>query len=132
MVKLCKKNLFSVQGGKEIVLEVGRLAQQTEIDKVCKLKLTKLQDYDNKMVAGAAVHGGGGQDHKSGDRLEQQACQGLLGHQQPAGWEAAGDHDEHDGDDDEFVVDEDNDVDEAEVECNVDDTHGLLVKGNDE
>ena len=34
-------DLCFVQGGKEIVLEVGRLAQQTEIDKVCKLKLTK-------------------------------------------------------------------------------------------
>ena len=34
-------DLCFVQGGKEIVLEVGRLAQQTEIDKVFKLKLTK-------------------------------------------------------------------------------------------
>ena len=79
------------------------------------------------MVAGAAVHGGGGQDHESGDRLEQQACQGLLGHQQPAGWEAAGDHDDYDDDDDEVVVD-----DKAEMNCNVDGRHGLLVKGDDE
>ena len=37
----------------------------------------------------------------------------------------------HNGDDGEVVVD-DNDDYEADVDCNVDDTHGLLVKGVDE